>query len=181
MASVSAALPAGHVIRVLPAAARLNRLIYTHFIEQQADLSQRRTHCFNGRCENIYIPLSRLPALAPIIQFACEMAAQLLACSSAELRCGFWFNYMQPGQSTQLHCHDEDDELLSGVYYIAVPKDSGALCMHTPAGLHCLTPQAGQLILFAADLLHEVTPNRSAAARLSLGLNFGPANSAAIA
>ena len=37
---------------------------------------------------------------------------------------------MDAGQRTTLHHHDENDELLSAVYYIRVPENSGNLILH---------------------------------------------------
>jgi len=136
----------------------------------------RRTHHFGGRFENIYIPADRLPELAPIRTFVVQAAARVLDRTS--LRHGFWFNEMHPGQRTTLHSHEEDDELLSGVFYLACPANSGRLILHDDEAQIVITPRAGRLVLFPPDLPHEVEQNDSTGTRLSIAFNFGPADSA---
>jgi len=87
---------------------------------------------------------------------------------------GFWFNAMGPGHRTAPHHHDENDELLSAVYYIRVPENSGDLILHTAGKSISIHPQEGKLVLFAPALLHEVTTNLSAELRLSVAVNIGP-------
>ena len=139
--------------------------------EQHAD-GVRRSHKFGGRFENIYIPRHRLPELSPISDFALRAAADILGTS--RLRHGFWFNEMHPGHRTMLHSHEENDELLSAVYYLASPPRSGRLILHDDPARILVTPQPGLLVLFPPGLPHEVEENRSPAVRLSLAFNFGP-------
>jgi len=132
----------------------------------------RRSHMFHGRYENIYIDRARLPELEPIADFAHEMAKRVLG--KERLRYGFWFNEMQPGHRTTLHSHEEIDELLSAVYYIESPPESGRLILHDDEAQIDVTPRPGLLVLFPPDLPHEVETNQSQATRLSLAFNFGP-------
>ena len=69
--------------------------------------------------------------------------------------------------------HDEDDELVSGVYYVQVPRDTGELLLTHGDVSTRVQPVAGQFVFFAPDVLHEVTENRSTETRLSIGMNFG--------
>ena len=85
----------------------------------------------------------------------------------------FWFNEMRPGDITTLHTHNDDDELLSGVYYLDVPQDSGDIVFHTGDGKQTLTPARGDLFLFPPDLPHEVERNHSSGTRVSIAFNVG--------
>lgn len=132
----------------------------------------KRTHLFNGRYENIYIDKNLIPALDTILEFANHCAKQTLQ-SDKDLDIGFWFNDMPPGSVTITHTHDDDDELLSGVYYVKVPPQSGDLVLINQQKKKTITAQAGRLVLFRPDCLHEVTENTSNEQRLSIGMNFG--------
>ncbi len=99
----------------------------------------------------------------------------MLGTEADTLRAGFWFNAMEAGQQTALHHHDENDELLSAVYYIRVPENSGDLILHDDDRRVCIQPQEGKLVMFAPHVLHEVTVNYSSELRLSVGMNIGPA------
>lgn len=81
---------------------------------------------------------------------------------------------MNPGDKTTLHQHDDDDELLSAVYYIKVPENSGTLILHKTPIKTQVTPQEGMFAFFPPDMPHEVTENMSNSARISLGINIGP-------
>ena len=100
-------------------------------------------------------------------------AAEYLRQPDLELSVGFWLNEMGPGHVTLAHRHDEDDELVAGVYYVRVPNDSGELLLTHGAISTRVTPGAGQFVFFPPEVLHEVTVNRSAETRLSIGMNFG--------
>jgi uncharacterized cupin superfamily protein len=86
---------------------------------------------------------------------------------------GFWFNAMQPGDKTARHNHDEEDELLSCVYYITAPQNSGDLLLFDQDETLRVTPEAGKLVLFSPKLAHAVEENRSDQQRLSVAFNFG--------
>jgi len=136
----------------------------------------RRTHSFGDRFENTYIPTARLPELAPVREFALRAATGILG--RDRLHHGFWFNEMHPGHRTTLHSHEEDDELLSAVYYLACPTGSGRLLLRDDEAVISVTPRPGLLVLFPPDLPHEVEQNASNRTRLSVAFNFGPARPA---
>ena len=137
----------------------------------------KKTHLFNGRYENIYLDSRHIPSLTTLIATATAHAEALTGVEG--LRCGFWFNYMPPGAVTTLHRHDDDDERLSGVYYLEVPAHSGELVLPAQklAGRDFphsrISPRAGRFVFFPPQRLHEVSRNRSTRARLSVGMNFG--------
>ncbi len=132
----------------------------------------RRSHSFGGRHENLYISATRIPGVEAVLGQAMTFAGALL--KENRLRMGFWFNDMGPGDETSRHDHDEFDELLSAVYYVHVPENSGNLIIHDP---HCTTeikPKAGMFVFFSPNVMHSVSVNQSAQRRLSIAMNFGP-------
>lgn len=131
-----------------------------------------RTHLFNGRYENIYLTSEHIPALTDILNIIEEHAHSIL--HRDDIQCGFWFNHMPPGAVTVRHRHDDSDELLSGVYYVDVPDESGDLILYDSMPPTCITPTSGQLIFFPPCMDHEVTANKSNKERLSIGINLGP-------
>ncbi|MHB8728057.1 MAG: putative 2OG-Fe(II) oxygenase [Sulfuricaulis sp.] len=133
----------------------------------------RRGHYLGGRYENIYVEKKSLPEIGAILDVATERAAEILGHPLAMLRIGWWLNVMQPGDVTHAHTHDDTDELLSGVYYIDAPRDSGRLVLFDAGRREEIEPIAGRFVFFAPDLLHEVTRNVSDRARLSMGFNIG--------
>lgn len=135
----------------------------------------RRTHFIGGRFENLYLERERIPALAPLLDRVLQCAAEILDRPAAGLRCGFWLNAMAPDQSTSEHTHEENDELLSAVYYVDAPEASGDLVLYDGPLTIRVSPETGTLVFFPPDLPHAVEPNRSDRLRLSIGINIGPA------
>ena len=155
-------------------AAALNRQILDAYHRLGERDFSRRTHHFGGRYENLYLERERIPALARVLEQATACAAQILAMPASGLRCGFWLNDMGPGQATSRHTHAELDELLSGVYYVEVPPDSGELVVFDRHMRTLVQPEPGMLVFFRPEVPHEVSLNRSDGHRLSVGMNFGP-------
>ena len=133
----------------------------------------RQTHFFNGRFENTYIDVEKVPGLAPVTNMVRHYARQILDEDIDRLKCGFWFNAMQPGHDTSLHTHEEYEEKLSAVYYINAPEGSGDLLIHDRNDVIHIKPVAGQVILFGPEVPHEVELNQSNELRLSVAFNFG--------
>ncbi len=136
--------------------------------------SNRRSHYFGGRFENIYISRDKIPELGSLLQAAEDCAREILGHLSRPLNVGFWFNEMGPGHATLPHTHDDDDELLSGVYYLRVPQHSGDLILVDGSLRRVIRPKEGMFVFFRPDILHEVTENKSQETRLSLAFNVGP-------
>lgn len=134
---------------------------------------KEKTHLFNGRYENIYLEVNKIPELEIIINAAKEHAAKLLKLKKEKLASGFWLNEMKAGDVTTAHTHDDDDELLSCVYYIKVPDNSGNLIITTNDNKTTIKPEEGAFIFFSPATLHEVSENKSEASRLSIAFNFG--------
>ena len=153
-----------------------NHALLSSFLKWQNDDSVRKTHLFEGRYENIYLNENHIPELASLINAAIKSAEAIL--QTQGLRVGYWFNYMPPGATTTLHTHDDDDELLSGVYYVHAPENSGRLIIHDRAAGETtdkieITAEAGKFVFFKPNAPHEVGKNLSAEHRLSIGMNFG--------
>lgn len=152
----------------------LNASLYARFMELAGTERIRQTHHFAGRFENTYIEAADIPDIASVVALVKQQAGHRLGMAVETLQAGFWFNAMRPGQRTLPHHHDENDELLSAVYYIRVPENSGDLILHTTDDSVRIRPQEGKLVLFAPAMLHEVTPNLSTELRLSVAFNIGP-------
>ncbi len=153
----------------------LNTNLLSAFLILQNKASVRKTHLFDGRYENIYLNEEHIPQLASLMESAVKSATAIL--NIKNLRAGYWFNYMPPDSTTTLHTHDDYDELLSAVYYVHVPENSGNLIIYDAAGENTkkieIIPKAGNFIFFKPDLRHEVSKNNSNEHRLSIGINFG--------
>ncbi len=159
----------------LPHADQVNIALRAAYEREKRAEDLRHTHHFGGRFENTYIPAQRIAELDPVMDFARRQAVRILG--RPDLRAGFWFNEMHTGHRTSLHSHEELDELLSAVYYVQCPPDSGNLLLHDDEALITVKPRPGLLVLFPPDLPHEVEENRAAQMRLSVAFNFGPTDS----
>jgi hypothetical protein len=172
----NADLPPNTHITYCSKAKTLNRALLDGFLQHQLDDDIRRSHLFNGRYENIYLTSAQIPELQELLDEARDHAGRILGID--DLQAGCWFNYMPPGAVTTVHSHDDYDELLSGVYYVSVPKNSGNLIIHQDNQQHVITPEEGMFVFFAPEAVHEVSENMSADDRLSIGINFGRRNHA---
>lgn len=99
---------------------------------------------------------------------------------------GGWANVNPPGCANVRHNHAKS--VLSGVFYIRVPKDSGNLVLEDPrdaaqmlGGLPDILldpveipPKEGVLLIFPAWLPHRVEKNRSSEDRISVAFNALP-------
>lgn len=139
----------------------------------------RQTHYFHGRYENLYIDgpdgTTGNGDLDELIAEGLDWSAQIFDTRPDQLRIGFWFNLMQPGQVTTLHRHDDFDEMLSGVVYLKVPEQSGDLVLVLDEREISLPPVMGDFVFFSPKTPHRVEQNRSNSRRLSIGMNIGPA------
>lgn len=100
-----------------------------------------------------------------------------------------WININPPGGTNQAHTHS--DNILSGVFFVKVPKNSGQLVFPHPAAnfnyhFHWKTiesynennssfckhiPQENKIVLFPSYALHYVEPNLSNEDRISIAFN----------
>jgi uncharacterized cupin superfamily protein len=168
-------LQSSHIhIGFMPQGGEINRQIMDAYLQLREQDLLRRTHFFCGRYENIYLRREHIPAIAQVLEQAESYAQEILQKPAGKLRSGFWINDMGPNEVTSEHDHDEYDELLSGVYYVRVPKDSGELVILDKHSRTLVTPQAGMFVFFAPDVRHSVSVNNSSERRISIGMNFGP-------
>lgn len=160
----------------MPDAIELNQQIMEAYLQLGEQDFLKRTHFFNGRFENLYLQRERIDAIGKVLQQAEQYALNIIQnFANHQLRSGFWINDMGPGAVTTEHDHDEDDELLSGVYYIQVPPHSGELNIVDLYSHTLITPQAGMFVFFTPSVRHSVSINNSLERRISIGMNFGPA------
>jgi uncharacterized RmlC-like cupin family protein len=160
----------------LEQAESLNQALLRGFGLSSADGSARRSHFYQGRYENVYIGSDKIPQIEQVLLQARVAAASILQMDVDMLKAGLWFNAMPPGSKTLKHAHDDDDELLSAVYYVTVPENSGHLVLYAGVFSTHVMPQPGMFVFFPPSVQHEVTENCSAELRLSLGINIGPVN-----
>lgn len=151
----------------------VNEKVLTKFEQLNDEDFKEKTHLFNGRYENIYLEANKIPGLEVIVNVALENAANILNVKKEELTSGFWLNAMSTGDVTTAHTHDDDDELLSCVYYIKVPENSGDLILTENNKNTIIKPEEGSFVFFSPDTLHEVSKNQSGQSRLSIAFNFG--------
>jgi len=148
----------------------VNEIIFKKFQGLSKNEIKHKSHLFYGRYENIYIENKSIPELEKIISMIKHESALFLSKKDEEIHMGFWFNVMSPGDQTTLHCHDDLDEILSGVYYIRVPDKSGSLVLEMDETIEII-PEEGMMVMFSPKLNHKVTVNKSNQTRLSIGFN----------
>lgn len=160
-----------------------------NYISFKNQAESGHTHFFGGRFENICLKGEHIPGLNELMHEALDLAKGIL-CTDSELHISFWFNEMQQGHSTTKHTHDEDDELLSGVFYVNVPENSGDLVLSNTESSdessdekddenndeERIAPKAGEFIFFKPSLSHRVAMNHSNEMRLSIWMNIWPKN-----
>lgn len=149
---------------------RFNIALLKQFIAANDLEDIKKTHYFYGRFENIYLKPQHAPLLWEIKADVKHHVNQLLGQPVLKIAC--WFNAMGPAAKTTLHYLDDDDELLSGVYYVHVPENSGALIIHSQQKTFCHTLREGQWVFFSPQTPHAVSENILNALRLSIAFNF---------
>lgn len=156
-----------------PSCFEINKIILKSFESLTDGDFKEKTHLFNGRYENLYLEIDTIPALKVIVNAAIENASKILKVKRDQLKSGFWLNEMKPGDVTTAHTHDDTDEILSCVYYVKVPENSGDLILIHNNEKTVIKPEEGVFVYFSPDTLHEVTKNESSTSRLSIAFNFG--------
>ena len=146
---------------------------YLQLMLKQDNKLLNKTHYFNDRFENIYLKSTNYDLLNKLIDESMIYCADLLNVDISELKIGYWFNLMNPGQVTTLHRHDDWDELISGVIYLQVPENSGDLVLYHDDQEIVLPPRLGNYIYFDPKTPHKVTKNQTSKHRLSIGMNIG--------
>ena len=158
---------------VLDVDKRLNEIIAVKLQSLGESEIREQSHFFNGRYENIYLNKNIIPELDVVLEKIKQHISNHFSIPMSHIKFGYWLNKMLPGDMTTCHRHDDDDEILSGVYYINVPEKSGNLVFHTADNKIELEPKEGMLVMFSPKLEHEVEQNNSTEVRLSIGFNVG--------
>ena len=121
-----------------------------------------------------------------VVDFILSSATSLLNPMFAAKISGLWINVNPPGSYNEEHIHPNC--LLSGVFYVRVPENSGNLTFvnsseqrmplspflseHTIDSDYEVKPYDGQMILFRSDLRHKVGTNQSQHNRISIAFNL---------
>ena len=140
------------------------------------------SHMINGRWENQYFSFHFIPEVLNILRLACRAGRAITGKSLIIPNKGlgfsadeFWFNIAMPGDATGWHDH-KSDAILSGVYYLDVPKNSGHINfrkrLNNLWNEFYLRSETGKMILFDSKIQHSVTENQSNARRISLAFNM---------
>lgn len=101
-----------------------------------------------------------------------------------------WVNVLEPGGVHSAHIHPHS--VISGTYYVSVPKGSGALKLEDPRlplmmaapprraraslgnrSFVYVEPKAGLVLLWESWLRHEVAAGDAKRARISVSFNYG--------
>ena len=103
--------------------------------------------------------------------------------------CSLWINVMPKGTTHTMHIHPLS--VISGTYYLQIPKDTRGLKFEDPRMVNFMaspprkvkasrnnqrfiemTPHVGEIILFESWIRHEVPPNPSKTDRISISFNY---------
>lgn len=112
----------------------------------------------------------------PIIEaigFTCDKVKSILDLHVVGPKIKYWVNINKKYDYNTSHIHP--NAIISGIYYLKVPKNSGDIVFHHPSpymhliehasvnkynnGTYTYTPKEGDLFLFSPYLNHEVTQN----------------------
>ncbi len=101
-----------------------------------------------------------------------------------------WVNINNRGAYNRRHTHADGINLLSGVYYVTVPENSGNIVFHDPRPIRLqsfadmryygqdklhnykIKAEEDKLLLFPCWLEHEVEPNNTDEDRISISFNL---------
>jgi uncharacterized protein (TIGR02466 family) len=181
-------------------AARLNRDLETACLsiarDDRAGQAWCREHAYAGYTS--YASLNDLTTRAPafdelerhlrphIARFAKALHFDLAAKLALD---SLWINVLNPGGVHTSHIHPSS--VISGTYYVNVPKGASALKFEDPRlgfmmaaprkketapreaqPFVYVAPSAGSLVLFESWLRHEVPPNTARQRRISVSFNY---------
>lgn len=122
-----------------------------------------------------------------VAQFARDLDYDL---SGRSLRCdSIWVNVLDEGGHHSAHIHP--NSVVSGTFYVAVPKGAGAIKFEDPRLVHMMAapprklrarpenrlfaqivPRPGMLLLWESWLRHEVLPHTGTEPRISVSFNY---------
>ena len=156
--------------------------VITGLLDEMHRVSSEFTysHKINGRWENSYLPIGKVPSVRKVVHFSRNVAVEKFGKSllaTFDMQKGvrlmpFWFNIARPGESTGVHNHSSQASV-SGVFYLRTTEDSGNIFFRVPdhndLELDCFE---GSAILFPSSLSHGVHMNLSDKDRISLAFNL---------
>lgn len=155
------------------AALLLNPVLIQTYLQKRNNSDVHKSHYFHHRFENIYLNETHIPQLEQLASIAVKHAAEILSLHHVQLQTSYWFNEMHRGDVTTMHTHDDDDELLSAVYYLAIPAGSADFLYELNHSKHTLKAEEGLFVFFSPQLPHAVEEHRVEPMRLSIAFNFG--------
>ncbi len=162
----------------LPRAEILTDLILTELNDSLPESTH--SHLINGRWENTYLSIEKVPAVREVIIAARNIAVEVYGNPLLALfdpvggssRPPFWFNLAEPREITGVHDHVHQ-ACISGVFYLRVPPKSGNLFFREEGKEDfVLESIMGKIVLFPSSLRHGVMENRSEGIRISLAFNI---------
>ncbi len=149
------------------------------------------SHSFS---EDRFVSVDEVPSMRVVLELfvsACNAIARERNWDTREKKVSlrnFWIHATPPGDLTQFHNHKPD--LLSGVYYVDKPEDSGDLIFVDVNPYHEYSPSvlpgttdpitrpemtfeavAGTMLIFPAWLPHKAPKNNSTRRRVSISFN----------
>ena len=138
------------------------------------------SHRINGRWENTYLPIDKVPAARAVILSARDLAVKAFGIRLWAFfeplgnfhNPPFWFNLAEPGEITGVHDHARE-AAVSGVYYVATASCCGSLFFRAEDEEDfILEPADGTIVLFPSNLRHGVKENSSESIRISFAFNL---------
>lgn len=169
---------------------QLDRLGWDRLDEKQRAI----VHPSHTFAEDRFVTLDEVPAIGTVLDFfvkGCNAIARERNWDTREQAVSlqnYWVHATLPGELTQYHDHKPG--LLSGVYYVDKPEDSGDLIFMDVNPFHEYSPRPlpgktdpitrpelsvaagdGTMLIFPAWLPHKVPRNESDRRRVSLSFN----------
>jgi uncharacterized protein (TIGR02466 family) len=166
-----------------------NAQLFT-FISKLRKANKSVSNSNQGGWQSDFIQLDKIPLFqTALISAINEVSKSINIKPDAQIRLnGCWVNVNPTGARNQLHTHP--DSMISGVYYLKVPKNSGRIVLLDPRPqAHCISmpisryteatspsyhhqPQEGEFVLFPSWLPHFVDANESVEERISVAFNM---------
>lgn len=141
---------------------------------------------------DLFLPVPELCELTSIVTHLMRsLAKQINLKDVHNLYLGnFWININKNSNTNIPHSHPES--VLTAVYYVKVPENSGNIKFFTPINnydehfkdfmiekyneynstTYSFVPKKGKLVFFPSWLMHEVEPNKTDSDRISIAFNF---------
>ena len=167
--------------------ASLAHSIRTLARDDEAGRGWSKAHRYSGYTS--YASLNDLPRrdpafadLAKLLKSHASAFARALAWEAKPKLDSLWVNLLKSGGQHSGHIHP--NSILSGTFYVEVPKAPGAIRFEDPRlplmmaapprpdSFVTVEPRAGLLLLWESWLRHEVLPGAGHGERLSISFNF---------